>query len=155
MDELSDEQIEEFREAFSLFDPDNKGYIQTKELGMVLRSLGIHASDDEKNEFIEKYDKDKDECIYFKEFLEIITKKIKENNPEDDILDALNLFDVEKKHEIDIDYFKNEYKEHFPKATENEINELIEDLKTRNDNNNLNIQEVSQYLCENIKNQLN
>ena len=35
MDELSDEQIEEFREAFSLLEPDNKGYIQIKELGIV------------------------------------------------------------------------------------------------------------------------
>ena len=41
MEELSDEQIEEFREAFSVFDPENKGYIQSKELGNLLRNLGI------------------------------------------------------------------------------------------------------------------
>ena len=91
---------------------------------MVLRSLGIHTSDEEKNEYIEKYDKEQDECIYFKEFLEIITKKLNENKPEDDILEALNLFDIEKKHEIDIDYFKNEYKECFPKATEMKLMKL-------------------------------
>ena len=52
MDELSDEQIEEFKEAFSLFDQEGKGYIYTKELGTVLRSLGIHTSDEEKTTFI-------------------------------------------------------------------------------------------------------
>ena len=61
MEELSEEQIEEFKEAFSLFDPENKGYIQTKELGTVLRSLGIHATDEEKNEFIEKYDQEQED----------------------------------------------------------------------------------------------
>ena len=33
MEGLSDEQIEEFKEAFSVFDPENKGYIPAKELG--------------------------------------------------------------------------------------------------------------------------
>jgi len=69
MEELSEEQIEEFKEAFSLFDPEGNGYIQTKELGTVLRSLGIHTTDEEKNEFIEKYDPNSESVIYFKDFL--------------------------------------------------------------------------------------
>ena len=74
MEELSEEQIEEFREAFSLFDPDNKGYIQTKELGTVLRSLGIHATDEEKNEYIEKYDQEQEDNIYTRCILQNIYK---------------------------------------------------------------------------------
>jgi calmodulin len=45
MEELSEEQIEEFKEAFSLFDPQDNGYIQITELGTVLRSLGILTTD--------------------------------------------------------------------------------------------------------------
>jgi calmodulin len=37
---LSEEQVAEFREAFSLFDKDGDGTISTKELGTVMRSLG-------------------------------------------------------------------------------------------------------------------
>ena len=66
-------QIEEFKEAFSLFDPDGNNYIQTKELGTVLRSLGIHTTDEEKNEFIELYDKTSN-----KEYKELILNNIKE-----------------------------------------------------------------------------
>ena len=120
MEELSEEQIEEFKEAFSLFDPENKGYIQTKELGTVLRSLGIHATDEEKNEFIEKYDQEQEDNIYFHDFLEIIIKKIAETKPEDELLEAFNLFDTEKKHEIDIDQFKEEFKQNLPKKIINE-----------------------------------
>jgi Ca2+-binding EF-hand superfamily protein len=38
--ELTDEQITEFKEAFSPFDKDGDGTITTKELGTVMRSLG-------------------------------------------------------------------------------------------------------------------
>lgn len=40
-DQLTEEQIAEFKEAFSLFDKDGDGTITTKELGTVMRSLGI------------------------------------------------------------------------------------------------------------------
>ena len=39
-DQLTEEQIAEFKEAFSLFDRDGDGTITTKELGTVMRSLG-------------------------------------------------------------------------------------------------------------------
>lgn len=37
MEKLSKEQIEEYKDAFYLFDRDNNGYITTKELGSVMR----------------------------------------------------------------------------------------------------------------------
>lgn len=36
-DQLTEEQIAEFKEAFSLFDKDGDGTITTKELGTVMR----------------------------------------------------------------------------------------------------------------------
>ena len=39
-DQLTEEQIAEFKEAFSLFDKDGDGTITTKELGKVFRMLG-------------------------------------------------------------------------------------------------------------------
>lgn len=38
---MTEEQIAEFKEAFSLFDKDGDGNITTKELGTVMRSLGM------------------------------------------------------------------------------------------------------------------
>ena len=40
MDELTEAQKEEFKEAFSLFDKDGDGTISNKELGVVMRTLG-------------------------------------------------------------------------------------------------------------------
>ena len=142
MEELSEEQIEEFREAFSLFDPDNKGYIKTKELGTVLRSLGIHATDEEKNEYIEKYDQEQEDNIYFNDFLEIVIKKISESKPEYELLEAFNLFDTEKKHEIEISkIFQKLRALELPKIVTPEVlsnkNSLVDKIISRAINTNI------------------
>ena len=46
-DNLTEEQIAEFKEAFSLFDKDGDGTITTKELGTVMRSLGQNPTEAE------------------------------------------------------------------------------------------------------------
>jgi Ca2+-binding EF-hand superfamily protein len=38
--ELSEEQVAEFKECFSLFDADGSGTVDTSELGTVMKSLG-------------------------------------------------------------------------------------------------------------------
>ena len=45
--QLTEEQIAEFKEAFSLFDKDGDGTITTKELGTVMRSLGQNPTEAE------------------------------------------------------------------------------------------------------------
>ena len=47
MIQLTEEQIAEFKEAFSLFDKDGDGTITTKELGTVMRSLGQNPTEAE------------------------------------------------------------------------------------------------------------
>lgn len=48
--QLTEEQIAEFKEAFSLFDKDGDGTITTKELGTVMRSLGQNPTEAELQE---------------------------------------------------------------------------------------------------------
>lgn len=49
---VSEEQIAEFKEAFSLFDKDGDGTITTKELGTVMRSLGQNPTEAELQDMI-------------------------------------------------------------------------------------------------------
>ncbi|VDK27425.1 unnamed protein product [Anisakis simplex] len=43
--ELTPEEIDEFREAFMMFDKDGNGTISTKELGIAMRSLGQNPTE--------------------------------------------------------------------------------------------------------------
>ena len=59
MDDLfSEQQIEEFKEAFSFFDKDGDGKITFTELNTVMQSLGMVPTVEEVVEIIEEMDTD-------------------------------------------------------------------------------------------------
>jgi len=67
-EQLTEEQIAEFKEAFSLFDKDGDGTITTKELGTVMRSLGQNPTEAELQDMINEVDADGNGTIDFPEF---------------------------------------------------------------------------------------
>ena len=50
--------VSEFKEAFCIFDKDGDGTISTKELGIVMRSLGETKSDEQLEQMIAEVDVD-------------------------------------------------------------------------------------------------
>jgi len=56
--DLTEEQVCEFKDAFTLFDKDNDGAITAKELATVLKSLGHNPTDQELSEMIASVDSD-------------------------------------------------------------------------------------------------
>ena len=90
---LTEEQIAEFKEAFQIFDKDGDGDITTKELSTVMKSLGQNPSEEELKEIIFEIDKDGDGKVDFKEFLCLMAKKMKETKTEEDLIEAFKVFD--------------------------------------------------------------
>ena len=74
--QLTDEQVEEFKEAFHLFDKDGDGNITAKELGTVMRSLGQNPTIAELQDMITEVDVDGNGTIDFTEFLSMMSKKM-------------------------------------------------------------------------------
>lgn len=52
--ELTDEEIEDYKEAFSNFDKDGNGNIDEGELGVVMRSLGYSPTNTQLKEMMSK-----------------------------------------------------------------------------------------------------
>lgn len=92
---LTDEQIAEFKEAFSLFDRDGDGHITTKELGTVMRSLGQNPDERELQDLINDIDADGNGNIDFPEFLSLMAKKMKDTDTEEELIEAFKVFDIE------------------------------------------------------------
>ena len=74
--ELSEEQRQEIREAFDLFDTDGSGSIDAKELKVAMKALGFEPTKDEIKRMINDVDTDGTGSISFAQFLQMMTKKM-------------------------------------------------------------------------------
>lgn len=73
---LDDEQKEEIREAFNLFDTDGSGTIDARELKAAMRALGFQVKKAEIRKMIAEIDKDESGTIDLDEFTEMMTGKM-------------------------------------------------------------------------------
>eukprot|EP00057_Strongylocentrotus_purpuratus_P032849 XP_789104.4 PREDICTED: calmodulin-A [Strongylocentrotus purpuratus] len=69
-----DQEQEELRKAFQLFDKDGNGYISAAELKLAMTTLGEPLTDDEVAEMIANADIDQDGKINYEEFVEMIVQ---------------------------------------------------------------------------------
>lgn len=97
LDDLSDEQIAEFKEAFAMFDRNGDGCITTGELGFVMRRMGQDPSEEELEKLIAEIDVDGDGTVDFAEFLTMMVKKMHTDDSEDDLIEAFYQFDPDQK----------------------------------------------------------
>ena len=73
---LNEEELEEIREAFNLFDTEGKGSIDLKELKAAFRALGFHVKKSEIRRMLQDIDKETTGVIPFDDFLEMATPKM-------------------------------------------------------------------------------
>ncbi|URE03052.1 hypothetical protein MUK42_20998 [Musa troglodytarum] len=96
MDCLPAEQISEFQEAFCLFDKDGDGCITLQELATVIRSLGQDPSEDELKGMIKEVDINGNGTIEYAEFLNLMARKMKETDTEEELREAFKVFDKDQ-----------------------------------------------------------
>merc|ERR1711904_560699 len=78
--QLSDEQMDEIREAFNLFDGDQSGAIDVRELKAAMRALGFEVKNEELKKMVSDVDNDGNGTIEFAEFLQMMTGKMGEKD---------------------------------------------------------------------------
>ena len=109
--ELTEEQKQEIREAFDLFDTDGSGTIDAKELKVAMRALGFEPKKEEIKKMIADIDKDGSGTIDFDEFLQMMTAKMSEKDSREEILKAFRLFDDDETGKISFKNLKRVAKE--------------------------------------------
>ena len=93
MDELTEEQIADLKQTFSLFDREGDGAIDTKELGTVMRCIGFEPSEEELLKMVKEVDDDGSGDIGFSEFCSLMARFIKDADPFEAIVKAFKVFD--------------------------------------------------------------
>ncbi|MCO5553057.1 hypothetical protein L7F22_006578 [Adiantum nelumboides] len=130
----TDEQRQEIREAFDLFDTDGSGTIDARELQVAMRALGFEAGEEEVKQMIEDVDKDKNGSIDFDEFLHMMTNKMGERDTRGELRKAYSLFVSEKNGRITFDRLKQLAREVGEKFSDEELWEMIQIADRNGDN---------------------
>merc|ERR1712183_1198580 len=98
--QLTDEQLDEIREAFSLFDSDASGMIDIREPKAAMRALGFEVKNEELKKMVTDVDNDGNGTIEFVEFLGMMTAKMGEKDTREDIEKVFKLFDADNTNKI-------------------------------------------------------
>jgi|EP00670_Eutreptiella_braarudii_P000700 calmodulin len=124
-EKLSQEQIAEFKDAFSMFDKDGDGTIDTTELGTVMRNLGQEPSEDEIIEMIKEVDGDGSGAIDFEEFLILMAKQLDGGDIEAECKQAFAVFDKDGDGFISTCELKGIISNLGEKPTDEELDEMV------------------------------
>lgn len=99
---FTEEQIEEIREAFNLFDTDGSGAIDYKELKAAMKALGFDTTKEEMRRIIEEIDADGSGEIEFPEFMQMMTGEMGKVDSYEAIKKLFAKFDRATKGYIDV-----------------------------------------------------
>ncbi|KAF2298465.1 hypothetical protein GH714_023666 [Hevea brasiliensis] len=94
-DVLTEEQITEFQEAFCLLDKDGDGRITFEELATAIKSLEENPTE-ELQSMINEVDVNGNGTIEFGEFLNLMARKMKESEAEEELKEAFKVFDKDQ-----------------------------------------------------------
>ncbi len=125
--ELTEEQRQEIKEAFDLFDTEGSGTIDSKELKVAMRALGFEPKKDDIKRMISELDVEGNGVIEFGQFLELMTTKMAERDPREEMVKAFRLFDEDESGSISFKNLKRVAKELGENMGDEEIQEMIDE----------------------------
>ena len=125
--ELTEDQKQEIREAFDLFDTDGSGTIDTKELKVAMRALGFESSKEELRKLVSQVDRDGSGAVDFTEFLDIMTSKMGDRDSREEMIKAFRLFDDDETGKISFRNLKRVALELGESISDEELQEMIDE----------------------------
>ena len=124
---LTDDEVEEIREAFNLFDTEGTGRIDPRELKAAMQSLGFESKNPTIFQMIADLDTpDTHGGIDFDQFLDAITAKLGNKETKEGIARIFELFDDDRSGSVNIHNLRRVAKELGETMSTEELKEMLE-----------------------------
>ncbi|KAK9394173.1 calmodulin-like 4 [Crotalus adamanteus] len=126
---LTQDQINEFKECFSLYDKRQKGRIKASDLMVVMRSLGTSPTLGEVARHLQLHKIDVNEELEFSTFLTIMYRQIQQEDPRNEILLAMLMVDRQRTGFISVAELQAKLMNLGEKLSKEEVDTLLKNAK--------------------------
>lgn len=131
---LSEEQKQEIKEAFDLFDSDKKKKLDYHEVKVALRALGFdETTKAHVGELMRDYDRQSTGFVEFEDFQELMTAKYGAETPENLSRKAFKMFDDRGDGLVDLKSLRKVARELGEKLSDDELSAMIEEFDSDRD----------------------
>ncbi|EAN99948.1 putative centrin [Trypanosoma cruzi] len=134
--ELTDEQRQEIREAFELFDSDKNGLIDVHEMKVSMRALGFDVKKDEVLRMMQDCaarDQHNQPLMDLAGFTDLMTERFAQRDPRQEMIKAFQLFDENNTGKISLRSLRRVARELGENMTDEELQAMIDEFDTDQD----------------------
>ncbi|KAJ0006060.1 hypothetical protein Pint_36747 [Pistacia integerrima] len=124
-DALPEEQIIEFQQVFCLLDKDGDGCITIEELAAAISSLDQNPTEEELHNMINEVDMNGNGTIELGEFLNLMARKTKECEAEEELREAFKVFDKDQDGYISPNELRHVMMNLGEKLTDEEVDQMV------------------------------
>ena len=103
---LDEQQIEEFRGVFDMFDVDGDQTISVFELTKIMRTLGQNPTEEEVKKMVAEADEDGSGEIDFREFCTLLSKRLADQEGDEELIEVFAMFDTDNDNLLDAEDLK-------------------------------------------------
>ncbi|KAF6022218.1 CETN3 [Bugula neritina] len=126
--ELTDEQKQEIKEAFDLFDSDKDRLIDYHELKVSLKALGFERKKAEVLKILRDYDRNNSGKICFEDFNEVVTDMMLDRDPQEEMAKAFQLFDDDTSGKISLRNLRRVARDLGEEIDDDELRAMIDEF---------------------------
>lgn len=125
---LDEEAMEEIKEAFGLFDTEQKGQIDVRELKAAFRALGFQVKKTEIRQLFVDMDKDMSSAtVSYDEFVDMVTERMRNRDSREEIMKVFALFDDDNSGSISFKNLKRVATELGENLSDEELQEMVDE----------------------------
>ena len=130
---LTSEQLKECKYYFDLLDKDSAGHLTVKEIGTVMKSIGLSMSEEELKMYFSELNSSSVNEIDFPNFVSLMTRKMRDIETEEELKRVFKEFDKSGKGYVTTEDLKSMCEVSGERYTVEELNEMITEADVDHD----------------------